>query len=86
MEELLYKLCWWWHNFYGINKNAEKVVSKLKAIAEKLFTQFPRNESKANLDKRHVLLSTFITSGLQKPSWDSNSIIIQIPLQASNSR
>ena len=53
--------------------NANKVLSKLKAIPEKLFTQFCYNESKANLDKCYVLLSTLNTN-LTKVS-DSNSNI-----------
>ena len=61
--------------------NAEKVVTKLKAIAETLFTQFSQNESKANLGKCHVLSSTFETLELQKLN-----IVIQHYRISSNKR
>ena len=42
---------------YVIGKNAEEVVSELKAITQKLFIWFNQNEMKANLNKCHLLLS-----------------------------
>ena len=42
---------------YVIGNNAEEVVSKLKAITQKLFTWFAQNEMKANLNKCHLLFS-----------------------------
>ena len=38
---------------YLLGNNAEKVVSELKAITQKLFTCFALNEMKANLNKTH---------------------------------
>ena len=43
---------------YVIGNNAEEAVSELKAITQKLFTCFARNEMKANLNKCNLLLST----------------------------
>ena len=43
---------------YVIGNNAKEVVSKLKAITQKLFTWFAQNKMKANLNKCHLLLST----------------------------
>ena len=42
---------------YVIDNNAEEVISKLKAITQKLFIWFAQNEMKANLNKCHLLLS-----------------------------
>ena len=42
---------------YVIGNNAEEVVSKLKAITQKLFAWFTQNEMKADLNKCHLLLS-----------------------------
>ena len=42
---------------YVIGNNAEEVVSELKAITQKLFIWFTKNEMKANLSKCHLLLS-----------------------------
>ena len=42
---------------YVIGNNAEKVVTKLKAITQKLFTWFSQNKMKASLNKCHLLLS-----------------------------
>ena len=41
-----------------IGNDSGEAVSKLKTIAEKLFTWFARSEMNANLDKYHLLLST----------------------------
>ena len=43
---------------YVIGNNAKEVVSKLKAITQKLFTWFAQNKMKVNLNKCHLLLST----------------------------
>ena len=43
---------------YVIGNNPDEVVSELKDITEKLFTWFSQNEMKANLGKRHMLLSS----------------------------
>ena len=43
---------------YVIGNDSGEEVSKLKTIAEKLFTWFAQNEMKANLDKCYLLLST----------------------------
>ena len=42
---------------YVIGNNAEEVVSKLKAITQKLFIWFAQSEMKANLNKCNLLLS-----------------------------
>ena len=42
---------------YVTGNNAEEVLSKLKAITQKLFIWFAQNEMKANLNKCHLLLS-----------------------------
>ena len=61
---------------YVIGNNAEEVVSKLKATAQKLFTWFSQDEMKANVNKCHLLLSTtdaFNFEILEKVIRNSNS-------------
>ena len=43
---------------YVIGNNGEEEVSEMKAITEKLFTWFAKNEMKGNLNKCYLLLST----------------------------
>ena len=43
---------------YVIGSNQDEVVSELTDITEKLFTWLSQNEMKANLGKRHMLLSS----------------------------
>ena len=56
---------------YVTGNNAEKVVSKIKAITQKLFIGFAQNEMKTNLNKCHLLLS--ITCVQLRNIRDSNS-------------
>ena len=48
---------------YVIGNNPDEVISELKDITEKLFAWLSQNEMKANLGKRHMVLSS--TESLQ---------------------